>query len=79
MSGYYLAFGSCIGCGRPFSFNPELVPSSSAVTGKREPICPNCLASINAYKREHGMPEWTPPRGAYEPAPEMPDGEPWEP
>jgi hypothetical protein len=62
-----LGFGACIGCGRTFSFNPDLVPSSSAVTGEREPICAPCLERINARKRELGLPEWTAPAGAYAP------------
>jgi hypothetical protein len=33
-----------------FSFNPVCVPSCSAVTGKREPICRNCVDRVNPIR-----------------------------
>jgi hypothetical protein len=64
--GYMLAIGPCIGCGRTFSFNPERVPSSSAVTGQREPVCLDCMNRINAKRRDMGLPEFPILPGAYE-------------
>jgi hypothetical protein len=65
--GYMLAIGPCIGCGQTFSFNPELVPSSSAVTGKREPICRDCVDRLNPIRIRNGFQPIVPLPGAYEP------------
>jgi hypothetical protein len=54
--GYVTAMSPCIGCGQVFSYNPMLVPSSSAVTGKREPICQGCVARINPIRLKNGLP-----------------------
>lgn len=64
--GYMMAMGPCIGCKRTFSFNPNKVPSSSAITGKREPICANCVARINIKRKELGLALIVPLPGAYE-------------
>lgn len=61
--GYAFIIGACIACGRIFTFHPHHVPSSSAVTGKREPVCRNCMNRINAKRREMGL----------EPFPILPD------
>jgi hypothetical protein len=68
MSGAMFATGPCIGCGVIFTFNPELVPSSSAVTGKREPICRACVERINPRRIANGLEPIQPLPGAYEPA-----------
>jgi hypothetical protein len=47
--------GPCIGCGQPFSYNPMRVPSSSAVTGEREPICRQCVERINPARINNGL------------------------
>ena len=65
--GYYLAMGPCIGCGRTFSFNPDKVPSTSAVTGTREPICQGCVDRINPMRVKNGLQPIVPLPGAYEP------------
>lgn len=70
MSGAYFAMGPCLACGRVFSFNPDLVPSSSAVTGKREPICAACVERINPLRVKNGLAPIVPLPGAYEPASE---------
>jgi hypothetical protein len=61
-----------VACHRPFSFNPHKVPSSSALTGTREPICRLCFDRLNALRVKRGglepFPEPLP--GAYEPLPE---------
>jgi len=64
--GYMIATGSCIGCRRIFNFNPDLVPSSSAVTGKREPICAACVERINPKRIANGLAPIVPAPGAYE-------------
>jgi hypothetical protein len=70
MMGYMLVIGPCIGCGRIFSFNPLKVPSSSAVTGEREPICQTCVARINPRRINAGLQPIVPLPGAYEPGAE---------
>lgn len=68
--GYVLAHGNCIGCGRVFSFNPMRVPSCSAVTGTREPICLGCVERVNPMRIKNGLPPIVPLPGAYEAADE---------
>jgi hypothetical protein len=68
--GYVLASGHCIGCGQIFSFNPVRVPSSSAITGKREPICERCVERINTVRKQKGLPPVVPSPDAYEAADE---------
>jgi len=68
--GYALACGRCIGCHQFFTFNPVRVPSSSAITGEREPICETCVKRINAIRKEKGLPELVPLPDAYEAADE---------
>jgi hypothetical protein len=68
--GYMLAIGPCIGCGQTFSFNPERVPSSSAITGKREPICQGCVERLNPIRIAKGLQPIVVLPGAYEPEPE---------
>jgi hypothetical protein len=65
--GYALVMGPCIGCGNVFSFNPVLVPSCSAVTGKREPICADCVERVNPMRIANGLEPIVPHRDAYEP------------
>lgn len=50
------AIGPCICCGRPFSFNPEKVPSTRAITGTREPVCRSCMDALNAKREAAGLP-----------------------
>jgi len=64
------AMSRCIGCGEMFSYNPHRVPSSSAITGKREPICADCVKRINVRRRENGLDPIVPLPGAYEPVEE---------
>jgi hypothetical protein len=52
---FMTAFGPCICCHRPFSYNPERVPSTSAITGQREPVCADCMAAINARRARMGL------------------------
>ena len=68
--GYMMVVGPCIGCGRVFSFNPNSVPSCSAVTGKREPICRDCVDRVNPMRAKHGLAPIVPAPDAYDAAEE---------
>jgi hypothetical protein len=68
--GFVIAHGACIACGQVFGFNPNRVPSSSAVTGKREPLCQACVNRLNVIRTEKGLPPIVPLPGAYAPADE---------
>lgn len=67
--GYVMALGPCIGCGRPFSFNPMRVPSLS-VNGTREPICQTCVDRVNPLRKANGLEPIVPLAGAYDAADE---------
>ena len=67
--------GPCIGCGEIFAFNPVRVPSSSAVTGQREPICAQCVRRINPMRIANGLEPIIPHPEAYEPCDERELGE----
>lgn len=64
----FLVIGSCIGCGQRFLFHPHKVPSTSAITGQREPICQSCVDRVNPRRIENGLPPIEVLPGAYEPA-----------
>lgn len=70
MSGYVLAWSACLSCGTIFGYNPRRVPSSSALTGEREPICRSCMARINAKRKGMGLEPFAIHPEAYEPLPE---------
>ena len=70
MTGYVLAHSPCLGCGRIFAYNPMRVPSCSAATGKREPICLDCVHRVNPQRVKNGLAPIIPHRDAYEPCPE---------
>jgi hypothetical protein len=60
-------FGACIACGRPFFFNPLRVPSTTALTGKREPLCRECFDLINAKRVAAGQAPFDSFPDAYDP------------
>lgn len=64
--GYALVIGPCIGCKQLFAFNPLRVPSCSAITGQREPICRDCVARVNPRRIENGLAPIVPAPDAYE-------------
>lgn len=64
--GYVTAMSPCIGCRRVFSYNPMRVPSCSAVTGKREPICATCVDRVNPMRIANGLEPIVPHPDAYE-------------
>lgn len=68
--GYVLAFSSCVCCRNVFSYNPKKVPSTSAVTGTREPVCEKCMSYINRKRVTLGIPPLVVHPDAYEPLPE---------
>lgn len=70
MSGWVYCHGPCIACGRIFSYNPNHVPSTRALTGKREPVCGPCIVRLNAKRAQLGLEPWTISPMAYEPEPE---------
>ena len=52
--GWMVAISACFGCGRPFSYNPDLVPSI-VVEGVRQPICGNCVELANPRRVANGL------------------------
>jgi hypothetical protein len=63
---YVAIIGNCICCKRIFSYNPHRVPSTSAITGTKEPICSVCIDAINIKRIEQGLPLWPVFEDAYE-------------
>jgi hypothetical protein len=70
VTGYVMAFSPCLICKVPFGYNPLSVPSSSAVTGSREPICASCVARLNVLRVEKGLAPIVPAADAYAPVEE---------
>jgi hypothetical protein len=67
--GYVICHGTCIGCGRLFSFNPNRVPSLT-YEGERRPVCRACVVRVNPMRVANGLPMIVPLPGAYEVADE---------
>jgi hypothetical protein len=72
--GYALCTGTCIGCGRIFSFNPMRVPSIR-IKGNREPICQGCVDRINPKRIANGLEPIVPLPDAYDACDESELGE----
>ena len=68
--GFVLATGQCLTCKALFSFNPLKVPSSTALTGEREPICKRCIEYINLRRIDKGLEPFPILAGAYDAADE---------
>jgi len=51
-------------------FNPVHVPSSTALTGLREPLCRSCMDRINAKRADMGLDPFPILPDAYEAASE---------
>jgi hypothetical protein len=68
--GYAVAMSPCIVCKEPFCYNPHKVPSTSAITGTREPVCRFCMEMINEKRVKNGMPPFQIQPDAYDPIPE---------
>lgn len=67
--GYIQAFSACVGCRRPFFYNPNRVPSIT-IDGVREPICASCVARVNPRRIANGLDPIVPLPGAYDAADE---------
>jgi hypothetical protein len=63
---YVTAYGLCVACRNPFSFNPHCVPSL-VINGEREAICRTCF---ERWKLIHDKPDQPLHPDAYEPADE---------
>lgn len=68
--GYVQILGECIACRRRFTFNPHRVPSTRAITGEREPICPDCFDLLNRKRVAAGLEPFTRHPDAYDAIPE---------
>jgi hypothetical protein len=65
--GYARAMSPCICCKQSFTYNPMRVPSTSAVTGVREPIYQACsIDRVNRIRVKNGLPPIVPLPDAYE-------------
>jgi Fe-S-cluster-containing dehydrogenase component len=67
--GYVFVMGNCIGCGKPFAFNPHRVPSVR-VNGVREPICRVCVERANPLRVAKGLEPIIIFEDSYRPMPE---------
>lgn len=63
--GYVMAMSACFGCGAPFAYNPNLVPSIRH-EGVKQPICKACIERVNPMRKANGLPEIIPDPRAYE-------------
>lgn len=62
---YVFIVGTCVGCGKMFSFHPNKVPSIS-ITGVKEPICEDCVKRVNPIREAKGLSLITYSKDAYE-------------
>lgn len=67
--GFAFVMASCCGCGQPFTFHPNLVPSIT-IEGARRPICRACVNLVNPQRIKNGLEPIRPLPGAYEAADE---------
>ena len=68
--GYVTCMGVCIACGGVFTFNPYHVPSTRIFTGRREPVCRDCMEKANAKRVARGQEPFPIHPQAYEAASE---------
>jgi hypothetical protein len=69
MAGYVSCIGTCFACKKPFSFNPNKVPSLRVEGVKRE-ICRTCIEIANPKRIANGLEPVAILPGAYEACPE---------
>ena len=69
MTGWAMAWGECVGCGRLFGFNPLRVPSLHW-HGERRPVCTSCGVRVYPRRKANGLPPIVPADDAYEPVSE---------
>jgi hypothetical protein len=60
-------YAACIGCARYFGYDPDTVPSTSSITGRREALCRSCVVYANQQRNAMGMDPITVAAGAYGP------------
>ena len=73
--GYANVFGSCVGCGKTFAYNPHRVPSLRVninsgledIIAPRQPICRSCVEEANPLRVKKGLPKIYIHKDAYEP------------
>ena len=75
--GYWMLIARCLRCRRPFSVNPEKVPSVPVrwegetpipdPDGTREPLCRPCADLMNAVRVEQGLEPLRYAEDAYQP------------
>jgi hypothetical protein len=70
MNGRVYCVAPCVRCQRVFSFNPHMGPSTSVVTGEREPMCRSCFEHLNKMRRELNLAPWQLEPDAYDALPE---------
>jgi hypothetical protein len=75
--GYISLIAPCGGCGRIFTRNPNLVPVA-VVDGERIPFCRACVEAANPGRIKRGLEPIVIQPGAYEPAAEYCDDEPFD-
>lgn len=80
MTGVYFVLSPCFACGRPFTYNPHLVPSvpilpdgSVGPGGTREPICRSCVERVNIERERNGLELFNVSDEAYEAVEGMPE------
>jgi len=69
----YIAFSACFACGKPFGYNPDLVPSIRVnennqpdPNGVRKPVCEDCMRLTNIRRERMGLQPHVILPGAYE-------------
>ena len=67
--GYAIVIGICVGCGKTFGYNPNLVPSVR-INGRRREICQECVNRVNPLRKKRGLEPIVPHPDAYGPIPE---------
>lgn len=77
---WMFVLGHCWSCGRPFTFNPNHVPSipvlpdgsiGGGLGATREPLCRTCVEQANRYREAKGASLWEIHPEAYEPTEEL--------
>lgn len=57
--------GRCCICRHRFIYDPALVPATTVISDKLEPVCQTCLRSVNEKRKSKGLPAVIPKPGAY--------------
>lgn len=65
--GYAIAISPCFACKRIFGYNPLSVPSVRDQSNTKQPVCRDCMAVVNAKRRQAGLEPFEIRPDAYEP------------